>query len=141
MWAKAHGPVAAGSRFGTLTRNGYIMGKFNGQTMLAHRVAWALAHGCDPVALIDHINGVKTDNRLANLREATPAQNLMNARRARRNTSGARGVSWHAGCGKWQANLRVNGELRHIGVFNDFDEAVAARQNAARAEHGEFFRI
>ncbi|SUX87552.1 Uncharacterised protein [Citrobacter koseri] len=77
----------------------------------AHRVAWILAHGAIPHGKqIDHINGIRDDNRLCNLRLVTQRENDQNRRKAR-------GYSWNKGCSKWEAYIRVDGVLRHLGLF------------------------
>lgn len=85
---------------------------------------------------IDHINGVKADNRICNLRLATPTQNQQN-----KAGSGTypKGVTWRNRYTKpWQAKIRVNGERLHLGSFATMEEAATAYQEAAAKYHGEF---
>ena len=87
---------------------------------------------------VDHIDGNKLDCRRTNLRLCTHAGNMRNCRMRKNNTSGRKGVSWHRKSGKWQAQIRVNGKLIHIGLFEFPDEAATAYDQAAMKLHGEF---
>jgi hypothetical protein len=98
-----------------------------------HRLAWLYVHGCWPTEDIDHINGDPSDNRIANLREATPSQNVMCARRAPRGRTGYRGVFLHH-TGKFFS--RIGG--RHLGVFETTEQAASAYRRAAKEHYGEF---
>lgn len=113
---------------------GYRTGSIFDCTYMAHRVIWAMIHDECPDT-IDHINGVRDDNRIENLRSVSLAENLKNQKRYSRNTSGVCGVYWHKRDNKWDAQIRVGGKLMHLGLFTDFDEAVAARKKA-EVEHG-----
>lgn len=104
----------------------YVRGKLAGKTMLLHRWISPVAAGLH----IDHINGDGLDNRRRNLRQATTHLNMLNRRIQRNNTSGVTGVCWNARHGCWHSRIRVRGQLRHLGTFHDFNEAVAAREQA-----------
>jgi hypothetical protein len=93
----------------------------------AHRVAWALARGAWPKDEIDHKNGVASDNRLENLREATHVETGQNRpRRTASNTSGLSGVYWHRGSHKWRARIRVGGRHHSLGLHHTREAAYAA---------------
>ncbi|EKK5411216.1 HNH endonuclease [Enterobacter cloacae] len=95
----------------------------------AHRVAWILVHGAIPHGKqIDHINGIRDDNRLCNLRLVTQRENDQNRRKAR-------GYSWNKGCSKWEAYIRVDGVLRHLGLFTTEAAARAAYLKAKARYH------
>lgn len=113
--------------------SGYKRGTFMGVDYLAHRIIWKMVTGEDPDQ-VDHINGVKSDNRISNLRNVSPQENARNQHTPRNNTSGRIGVCWNAGSAKWQASISVQGRLRHLGLFQSLDEAVAAR-SAAEVGH------
>ena len=105
---------------------------------MAHRIAWAIVHGRWPEHFLDHINRVRTDNRLANLREATNAENLRNRSVVRNNESGTKGVRMDKRSKRWQARIKIGGTSISLGAFASRDEAAAAYTAAAKKYHGEF---
>ncbi|EOV9570015.1 HNH endonuclease signature motif containing protein [Cronobacter turicensis] len=95
----------------------------------AHRVAWILEHGAIPDGLqVDHINGIREDNRLCNLRLVTQRENDQNRRKAR-------GYGWNKGCSKWEAYIRVDGVRHHLGLFTSEAAARAAYLKAKARYH------
>jgi HNH endonuclease/AP2 domain len=130
----------AGKAAGTINDTGYIVMQFDGRRTRAHRIAWAMTTGAWPTAEIDHINGKRDDNRLSNLRLATPQQNKFNSAPSRLNTSGRKGVSFNKRMKKWVAYAREGNRHKHLGTFGTFEEAAAARNAFAQAHHGEFHR-
>jgi hypothetical protein len=107
--------------------HGYIQIKINGQLHLAHRLAWLYVYGDWPAEQIDHVNRDRTDNRIANLREITQAQNCQNRSVQHNSTSGVAGVTWNKTLGKWHARIGLGGRRRHVGWFRTKAEATAAR--------------
>lgn len=107
--------------------------------ILAHRLAWALHFGRWPDQAIDHINGDRTDNRIANLRLATVAENTRNGKRRSTNTSGYKGVSLTEN-GQWRATIVAGGRQSYLGRFSTAEDAHAAYVKAASRLHGEFAR-
>ncbi|ATS39292.1 MULTISPECIES: HNH endonuclease signature motif containing protein [Xanthomonas] len=136
-WKMSRPKAKAGSVAGSIKGNGYVQVRVVGKMYLAHRLAWLLTHGAWPKAQIDHMNGIRHDNRLANLRECTNAQNQQNLGLLRHNTSGCIGASWRAQKGKWRANIRAHGKVRHLGYFSTPEQAHAA-YIAAKAQLHEF---
>ena len=130
----------AGSRAGTLMRNGYRAVAFNGVQFYEHRVAVWLETGVWPETPIDHKNGCKADNRWSNLRPCTPSQNAANAKRQSNNKSGVRGVHWDRRSGKWKAVITKNKREHWIGLFGDLAEAKEAYVARSAALFGEFAR-
>jgi hypothetical protein len=114
---------------------GYFSGKIFGRGYLAHRVAWAIYLGAWPERQIDHINGNKLDNRIANLRNVTHQENGKNCAIGTNNTSGTIGVRWYNRDRVWVAQVRINGKQKHIGNFKNKDDAIEARAKAS-AEYG-----
>jgi hypothetical protein len=117
---------------------GYLNVYFRGNTHKAHILAWAIHYGAYPKQLLDHVNRIRTDNRICNLREATPEQNCRNAKLRRDNTSGHKGVWWHSQSGKWEAVVRVNRKQKVVGRFKIKEDAVKARIAAAEKQYKEF---
>lgn len=110
--------------------NGYLHGTVFGQTLTAHAVSWAIHNGSWPEHGIDHINGVKVDNRIVNLRDVPDAENAKNQKRNKRNTSGVTGVSYFPRTRKWVARIKGGGKVRNLGYFRTIEEAAAARKTA-----------
>ena len=109
---------------------GYKQGRLANKTVKAHRVAWKLYHGEEPHCEIDHINGIRHDNRMCNLRLAEGFQNRMNICRYKNNSSGVTGVHWLEPNKKWRAVIRANNVIKHIGLFADLEDAIKARKDA-----------
>ena len=109
---------------------GYLVMNIDRRQYYLHRLAWLYMHDRWPQGVTDHINRVRTDNRIANLREVTRGQNNQNSGLRADNTSGHVGVSWIARVKKWIAQIIVDGKHRHLGYFTDLDAAVAARKAA-----------
>lgn len=87
---------------------------------------------------VDHINSVKTNNNVTNLRYATKRENSQNAVISRRNKSGCKGVGWNKKTKKWEAHIMINGSKVHLGLFNSLEDAKIARINKANQAFGEF---
>jgi hypothetical protein len=128
-----------GEKAGWLCGAGYLEIRVDCRRYLAHRLVWLYVFGRWPSHHIDHLNLEKTDNRLANLREATKSQNHANRPRPRNNRSGSKGVSVRKS-GNWSANITINGVGRCLGTFKSRDEATAAYKGAAEELFGEFAR-
>lgn len=112
---------------------GYRAGCVLQKHLLAHRVIWMIVHGKIPDGYeIDHINGDRSDNRLANLRAVAPGENQKNNCAPINNTSGVVGVSWFKREGKWRARIKVRSKEMHLGLFDNFDEAVRVRKQAEK---------
>ena len=120
--------------------NGYRNILINGKSHKAHRLAWLYVTGCFPARLIDHINGVKDDNRWVNLREATAIQNQQNRGRQANNTSGFKGVTWNKMHKKWRSQIGVNGGKKYIGSYETPELAYEAYCQVAKELHGDFYK-
>lgn len=127
---KAWNKRFAGAQAFTGDMNGYRHGAINGKMYAAHRVAWALYYGYWPENTIDHINGIKNDNRIINLRDVSNAINSRNAKMRSSNVSGYNGVAWYEARGKWIANIMMDGKRKHLGLFVDIEDAISARKAA-----------
>jgi hypothetical protein len=117
--------------------HGYITIAIQGTRYRAHRLAFLFYYGFIP-RCIDHINGNRSDNRIANLREATYNQNGYNMRTRKSNKSGVKGVSWHVAGNKWEACLQFNGKKVYLGLFSDINEAENAVKLNRKELHAEF---
>lgn len=107
--------------------NGYIVTTIKGVQYPVHRIIWLYHNGYLPEQFIDHINRIKDDNRIENLREVSNSCNQKNTLNSVRNTSGIRGLSFINKEKVWRAAIRVNGKLFNLGNYKDKDEAVLAR--------------
>lgn len=116
----------------TANAHGYRIGKIYDRTHRAHRVIWLLSHKEWPDGQIDHINGVRSDNRIENLRSVTQAENGKNQRKRRNNTSGVFGVAWDKHNRKWRAVIHNDGKSMFLGQFDDISDAAEARKSAER---------
>lgn len=104
---------------GSLRLDGYRGIMIGGKLYFAHRLAWLYVHGEWPPEQIDHRNGSRADNRIANLRLATSAENHQNWKKRSNNSSGYIGVFWDKEKNKWRAGIRVSGKRKHLGSFTD----------------------
>lgn len=134
------GRIKAGGALGSLDSHGYLQTFIDGRMRLLHRVIWLMVYGTWPAGQIDHINGARTDNRLANLREASREENCRNSKVQSNNASGKKGVSFHKPSGKWQARISVDGKRRSLGAFDRKEDAADAYDRAALDLHGAFAR-
>lgn len=121
--------------FRTRHSNGYLIGTIDNKKLYAHDVAWAMHHGFWHNDDIDHRNGVRTDNRISNLRAATRSENMRNQSLRSDNTSGAVGVSWMPSASKWVSQINIDGQHIHLGLHQTLEAAIAARK-AADAQYG-----
>lgn len=115
---------------------GYPHGRIFRSAYYAHRIAWVIYYGYPPVGEVDHINGDKADYRIVNLRDVSRSINKRNVQKRADNTSGYNGVVWHKGGNKWMARITVNGKSKYLGLFENINDAVAAR---AAAQVGQGF--
>ena len=126
-----------GSLAGSVKPSGYCAIRIMGRAFYAHRLAWLFVHGEWPSGHIDHVNGIRSDNRISNLRAASAAENRQNIRGPASNnlTSGVLGVNWHKASGKWRAAIGLNNRHVHIGCFESIEQAEAAYLSAKQSLH------
>lgn len=126
-WRVSRRRIQMGAVAGSPNKDGYIRIMVNGMEFAAHRLAWLYVYGVMPQDQIDHLNGDKADNRIANLRDVPHCMNQQNQTRPPKNsTSGFRGVAWHKRDKRWQARIKVNGREQYIGYFETAEAAHAA---------------
>lgn len=124
--------VKVGDTTGSLDGNGYLLISILSRKHQAHRLAWLYVYGNWPEDQIDHINRIRADNRICNLRGVTHKQNGQNASKRSDNKSGHTGVSWYKCVSKWRAHIRHNQKDIHLGYFTDLEDAIAARKAAEK---------
>lgn len=126
--------VKPGDVAGCVNGHGYWRITVDYTSYWAHRLAWLYVTGVWPTLNIDHINGIRSDNRFGNLREATTTQNHQNSRFSC-GRSKYRGVSWHKKANKWQTQIKINGKSHYLGLFDTEKDAAESYQSARRRLH------
>lgn len=140
-WRSHRANVTAGRVAGHITARGEAKIRIDGRLYLVHRIIWKMMTGNDPVGVIDHRNLQKSDNRWANLRLASPAQNNANSLVRSHSELGVKGVTRSdTKSERYQAVIRVKGKAISLGSFGTIEEASQAYQAAARKYYGEFAR-
>jgi hypothetical protein len=122
----------AGKTAGNLDGKGYLRLQALGKDVKAHRLAYALHYGEWPRGQIDHINGVRSDNRIENLRVVTVGENNLNKAKQRNNTSGHVGVYFDTARGAWRSRIKVKGICYDLGCYTNVEDAAQARKLAER---------
>lgn len=117
----------AGSPAGSITPKGYVTIHVAGRRYQAHRLIWLTHYGKEPKYQIDHVDQVKSNNALCNLREASNADNQKNTSLRKNSSSGTTGVTWYRSTRKWLAKISSNGKRIHLGYFSNKKDAEAAR--------------
>ncbi len=135
MWVNPRGRAKAGRPAGSLDRYGYRQILIDGRQVLAHRLAWAFVHGAWPDKQIDHINSLRDDNRLTNIRPASGSENQQNVSKRKGATSHYLGVTWHKAARKWHAKIQAAGQRYSLGYFDNEDEAHMAYLRAKSRLH------
>ena len=129
-WKVSHPRAKAGAVAGTTDHYGYVVIRLDGHLYKAHRLAWLYVQGVWPSKNIDHINRIKNDNRMENLRLADQSINMHNVDVRVNSKSGVAGVTWRADRKKWNARIKVGYKNFNLGLFDDMAAAVAARRAA-----------
>lgn len=129
--------VKIGDVAGSANGDGYLRIWLDGHRYYAQRLAWFYVTGEWPKDQVDHVDGSRGNNRWANLRQASRAENQQNRAVSKPSLSGILGVSWHVGNRKWRADIQVNGQHKHLGYFATRESAQEAYLKA-KAEFHEF---
>lgn len=119
---------------------GYVRIRVKYRKYLAHRLAWLYVHGEWPKGMLDHANRNPADNRIENLRQANFSTNAANAVFSKVSTL-PRGVRKAATEGRWMAQIKVNGKVRHLGTYGSQQEAAEAYRKGAIEAFGEFAMV
>ena len=140
-WKLPKQRIRVGNIAGAKTTDGYIQISIDYERYRAHRVAWYFLTNTDPgCKQVDHINGVRYDNRASNLRLATGSQNGANRLTNKDNKSGYKGVYFKKSHNKWCALIKINNKKIHIGYFDCPGLAHIAYCKRAVELFGEFAR-
>jgi len=118
---------------------GYIFVNIDRKPKRIHRLIFLYHHGYLPEC-IDHINGIRHDNRIENLRAVTKEQNCLNRAKSRNNKSGFKNVSWSKPMNKWAVQMTVNKKYQNIGYYEDVEFADLVAQEARNLYHGAYAR-
>jgi hypothetical protein len=137
FWKIAKRKIKIGQEITSTNSSGYLKVCLEGKYFLVHRVIYEMFNGLIPSNLqIDHIDGNRKNNNISNLRLATIKENSYNREKQSNNTSGFKGVNWSKYHFKW----RVRIGKKHLGYFNDLEEAYLVYQKEAKQQHNEFYR-
>lgn len=110
---------------------GYLKVRVDGQVLYVHTIIYLLNHGHLPHFSIDHIDGVKTNNRIENLRDVSQQDNCKNSGLRSDNTSGVVGVSYSKEKKKYEAYINPEkGKRVLLGRFTELKEAIKVRKQA-----------
>lgn len=139
-WIKPRGRYSAivGKRAGALREDGYRQIKINGKYIKEHRLAWFMTFGVWPDCEIDHIDGNRSNNAIANLRPATKSNNAHNRRLNANSRTRVKGVSFHKATGKFQATIMHGRASLYLGVYPTLAEAEKVVKSERERLHREF---
>ena len=126
----SRGRVKQGDVLGSLDKGGYVVLRIDNREYKGHRIAWFYTHGEWPNGQMDHINHIKNDNRLKNIRVVSDAENKKNLALSKDNTSGITGVYWFKPAKLWKAQINVNGKGKVLGYFKNRLDAAECRKKA-----------
>lgn len=133
------GSMKAGQVAGSKDVLGYLKVMIDERFYYLHRLAWLYVYGRLPKGDLDHIDEDKGNNRIRNLRPATRGQNMVNVSRWRHNTSGFKGVHFHAAAKRYEAYASHQGRKIYLGLFDTPEGAYAARSAKMRELHGPYY--
>lgn len=133
-WKSRRGKAAAGKVAGCLDGRGYCVINVDRKRHYAHRLAWVYVNGGVRFC-IDHINGDKGDNRIANLRDVDCKTNRQNTRKAYASNKSTGILGVRVLKGKYVSQIWVGGKDMHLGTFTTIEEAHAAYVEAKRLHH------
>ena len=127
---------------GNVNSAGYVYISIRKRHYDTHRLIYIMHYGCIEKGLvIDHINNIKTDNRIENLRVATRSQNQANMSITRNNKTGYKGVRFSNREGKYIASIRIDGIHKDLGRFCTAIEASDVYKEACKKQFGDFSKF
>lgn len=127
--------VRIGTVAGSLNSQGYLHTRVDGKRFLNHRLAWLFVHGTWPSGDIDHINGCRSDNRIANLRDVQRSINAQNLRTAQSNNKSTGLLGAYKQGRRWCSIIMIDGKQRYLGTFDTPEEAHTAYLETKRKFH------
>jgi hypothetical protein len=114
----------------TKTKKEYNLIYLLGKTYIEHRIIWVYMTGSHPRGQIDHINGIRDDNRFKNLRDVTNQENHRNKTLLSNNKSGVTGVAWSQLRNTFRSSITVDLKHVHLGYFNNLLDACCSRKSS-----------
>jgi hypothetical protein len=141
-WKVGRKGTAKGDVAGCLHKDtGYLRIGIDYVDYMSHRLAWLYVYGAFPDETIDHIDRVRSNNSIANLRAATYSQNQANTSAYVTNKCGIKGIRFRKDIRRWQARICMNRKQTNLGTFDTAEEARAAYKAAAEIYYGEFANV
>jgi hypothetical protein len=125
---------------GVITKSGYRKIKIGYKPHFAHRLAWLYVYGKLPELNIDHINGIKADNRIVNLRECNQQMNSINRDKGKNNKTGFKGVWYSKRSGKYYTKCTINKIKHYLGCYDTAEEAHAVYDKFSKENSGQYYK-
>ena len=135
---KSNGTAHVGDIAGNLSSTGYVYISLNNKSYRAHRLVWLYLYGAFPISNLDHINCIRNDNRLANLRICNNQQNGFNSKIQSRNKFGLKGVKQIGN--RFAGKVTHNYKTIHLGMYATPEKAHQAYLNYVESQHPSFSR-
>lgn len=140
-WLESRGSASLGSPAGSINGTGYRYIHIGKKDYKSSRLAWLYVYGKWPDGIIDHINNIRHDDRLCNLRESNAQSNAWNRLTSSNNKSGYKGVSFCKSSNKWRACINQNGKNVSLGRYSTPEEAAQAYKAASIELHGQYSKL
>jgi hypothetical protein len=134
FWKKKRNGISVGQLAGGKDRDGYIRIRIDNVKYAAHRLAWMYIHNDFPKNFIDHINGIKSDNRICNIRDVTRSENMQNLFKPQGRNIYI-GVYKNQNANTWYSKIEINGKQIRLGIFKTPEEANIAYKKAKLIYH------
>jgi len=134
FWKKKRNGISVGQMAGGKDRDGYIRIRIDNVKYAAHRLAWMYIHNDFPKNFIDHINGIKIDNRICNIRDVTRSENMQNLFKPQGRNIYI-GVYKNQNANTWYSKIEINGKQIRLGTFKTPEEANIAYKKAKLIYH------